>query len=328
MAVEPPIRASRATTAAFPEIPYPSWRDSLATLHRFAQVVGKIRLAASHRRNHWWNVPFHLTGRGITTRPMGDDPIFTIDFDFLDHRLDITTVSGLRHAFPLVGQSVAGFTAELARGLEAVDVDVAIAHPRPFDLPDAARPFAEDTEHAGYDPAAVTRYWRVLSRVNLLLEEFAGRWSGKTSPVHHFWHTFDIAVTRFGAGRVEHPPTTDPVTREAYSREVISFGFWFGDDSFPEPAFYSYTSPEPDGLADEPLQPAGARWAERNGSHIAVLRYDDARTLPEPRTAVLDFYESAYRAGTRRTGWDLARDDCIGGATDPYAWERHGRPVM
>lgn len=307
------------TSEAFPEIPYASWKDTLATLHRFAQLVGKIRLAASPRRNHWWNVPFHLTGRGITTRPMGYDPIFTIDFDFLDHRLDISTVNGLRHAFPLAGQSVASFSAELGRGLDAVGVDVTVKRPRPFDLPDADRPFAEDTEHATYDPAAVTRYWRVLSRVNLLLEEFAGRWSGKTSPVHHFWHTFDIALTRFTDGPVEHPPTTDSVTREAYSREVISFGLWFGDESFPDPAFYSYTAPEPNGLADEPLQPAAAQWAERNGSHLAVLRYDDVRKLPDPRTAVLDFYESAYRAGVSRTGWDLTRHDSIAGATDPHA---------
>ncbi|MHA6796751.1 DUF5996 family protein [Pseudonocardia bannensis] len=316
---------TRPASSAYPEIPYTSWSDTLATLHRFAQVVGKIRLAAGPRRNHWWNVPFHLTGRGITTRPMGEDPIFAIDFDFLDHRLDITAVSGLRHAFPLVGRSVAGFTAELTRGLDAVGVDVAIEHPRPFDLPDAARPFAEDTEHVTYDPAAATRYWRVLSRVNLILEEFAGRWSGKTSPVHHFWHSFDIAVTRFGDGHVEHPPTTDPVTREAYSRELLSFGFWFGDESFPEPAFYSYTVPEPDGLADEPLQPAPARWTERNGSRLAVLRYDDARALPDPRAAVLDFYESAYRAGVRRAGWDLERHDSVGGATDPYAWGPGGQ---
>lgn len=310
---------TQLSTSTFPEIPFASWRDTLATVHRFAQVVGKIRLAASPRRNHWWNVPFHLTGRGITTRPMGGDPIFTIDFDFLDHRLDITTVTGLRHAFPLVGQSVAGFSAEVARGLNALGVDVTIDHPRPFDLPDADRPFAEDTEHDTYDPAAVTRYWRVLSRVNLLLEEFAGRWSGKTSPVHHFWHTFDIAVTRFGDGHVEHPPTTDLVTREAYSRQVISFGFWFGDDAGSEPAFYSYTTPEPAGLADEPLSPATARWTTSGGGHLAVLRYDDVRTLPDPRTAVLDFYDSAYRAGDSRTGWNLARHDSAGGVTDPHA---------
>ncbi len=304
----------------FPDIPFPAWRHTFATLHRFAQIVGKIRLAASPRRNHWWNVPFHVTGRGITTRPMTDGTtIFTIDFDFLDHRGDISALTGERYSFPLAEQSVASFYHQIHRGLATVGADIAIAQSRPFDLPDSDRPFAEDTEHASYDPAAVTRYWRVLSQVNLLLEEFAGNYSGKTSPVHHFWHTFDIAVTRFGDTHVEHSAATDPVTREAYSRDVISFGFWFGDDTFPEPAFYSYTAPEPPGLADEPLQPAAARWIERNGSHLAVLRYDDARTLPEPRAAVLDFYEGAYQAGARRAGWDIARWASVGGITDPQA---------
>ncbi|MCM3687020.1 DUF5996 family protein [Kocuria rosea] len=305
------------TRSALPAIPYGSWRDTLDTVHRFAQVVGKVRLAAAPRRNHWWNVPFHLTGRGITTRPMGRDPIFAVDFDFLDHRLDVSTVTGLRHSFALPGLSVADFHARLTDGLEAVGVAVDVARPHPFGLPDAARPFAADTEHRAYDPAAVTRYWRVLSEVNLLLEEFAAGWSGKTSPVHHFWHTFDIAVTRFADTPVDHPPSTDPVTREAYSRAVVSSGFWFGDDAFPEPAFYSYTFPEPDELADEPLRPDGAAWVARGASHLAVLRYDDVRAREDPRAAVLDFYESAFRAGARRAGWDLDRHASPGGVTDP-----------
>jgi hypothetical protein len=304
----------------WPDIPYAAWSDTLATLHRFAQVVGKVRLAAAPRRNHWWNVPFHVTGRGITTRPTGDVPIFAIDFDFLDHRLDIVTDAGPRYSFALTGCSVADFTAELTHGLRAVGVDVVIDRPYPFDLPDAARPFAEDTEHASYDPAAVTRYWRVLARVNLLLEEFAARWSGKTSPVHHFWHTFDIALTRFADVAVPHPPTTDPVTREAYSREVISFGFWFGDPTFPEPAFYSYTAPEPAGLTDRPLSPTAARWLDRGTGHLAILRYDDARTSPDPRSAVLGFFQSAFDAGAALASWNPSLN-CPSGVTDPQARE-------
>jgi len=194
---------------------------------------------------------------------------------------------------PLIGQSVASFHRTTLEALATLGVKVAITNPRPFDLPDADRRFADDTEHATYDPAWATRYWQVLSQVNLLLEEFAARYAGKVSPVHHFWHTFDIAHTRFSERRVDQPPTADPVTREAYSREVISFGFWFGDDTFPEPAFYSYTAPEPNELAGEPLQPEAARWVPRNGSHLAVLRYDDARAEDQPRARVLDFYESA-----------------------------------
>jgi hypothetical protein len=304
----------------FPPMPLADWRDTKETLHRFCQVVGKLRLAASVRRNHWWNVPFHLTGRGITTRPMGradGNPTFTIDFDFVDHQLRIHTLDGRTESFPLGGQSVASFHRNLFEALDRLGIKASIAIPRPFDLPDADRRFADDTEHAGYDPAWASRYWRVLSQVNLLLEEFAARFSGKVSPVHHFWHTFDIAHTRFSDRQVDQPSTADSVTREAYSREVISFGFWFGDDRFPEPAFYANTAPEPDELASEPLRPAAAWWDPRDGGHLAVLRYDDARAVDDPRASVLAFYESAYHAGARRAGWDVQRLACPGGVTDP-----------
>lgn len=308
---------STAPPEPFPPMPYAEWSATKDTLHRFAQVVGKVRLAASPRRNHWWNVPFHVTGRGITTRPMTTDPRCTVDLDFVDHRLSVHAVTGRTASFPLSGQSVASFHAALHEALAAVGVTVEIAHPQPFDLPDAV-PFAEDTRHASYDPAWATRYWQVLSEVNLLLEEFSGRFSGKVSPVHHFWHTFDIAVTRFSGRVVDHPPHVDPVTREAYSREVVSAGFWFGDPSFPEAAFYSYTAPEPAGLAERPLRPAAASWVPRNGSHLAILRYDDARAEASPRDAVLDFLESSYRAGAELAGWDVDALSCSGGATDPH----------
>jgi hypothetical protein len=304
----------------FPPMPLASWQDTKQTLHRFCQVIGKLRLAASMRRNHWWNVPFHLTGRGITTRPMGQvdgNPIFTIDFDFIDHQLHIHTLDGRAVTVPLQGQSVASFHHQTLQGLAGLGIAVAIAHPYPFDLPDADRPFADDTTHASYDPAWARRYWVVLSQVNLVLEEFAARFSGKVSPVHHFWHTFDIAHTRFADRDVDQPPTADPVTREAYAREVISFGFWFGDDRFAEPAFYAYIAPEPAGLADQPLQPAAAWWDPRDGSHLAVLGYDDARATSDPRASVLGFYESAYQAGARLAGWDIGRLACPGGITDP-----------
>jgi hypothetical protein len=304
----------------FPPMPLAAWRDTKETLHRFCQVVGKIRLAASSRRNHWWNVPFHLTGRGITTRPMGQvdgNPIFTIDFDFIDQQLRVDTVDGGAVAFSLPGQSVASFHRTLVAALATLGIKVSIAIPGPFDLPDADRPFADDTEHASYDPAWVSRYWVVLSQVNLLLEEFAARFSGKVSPVHHFWHTFDIAHTRFSDRQVDQPATAGPVTREAYSREVISFGFWFGDDRFPEPAFYAYAAPEPAGLAKAPLEPAAAWWDRRDGSHLAVLTYADTRATDDPRATVLDFYESAYQAGARLAGWDIQRLASPGGITDP-----------
>lgn len=305
----------------FPAMPLAEWADTKATLHRFAQVVGKIRLAAGIRRNHWWHVPYHLTGRGITTRPMGlvdGNPTFTIDFDFVDHRLVVHVLDGRTVSFPLAGQSVASFYARIFEALRTVGVDVRIARPGPFDLPDAGRPFATDTEHAAYDPFWATRYWQVLSQVNLVLEEFSAGFSGKISPVHHFWHTFDIAATRFAERVVDQPREADSVTREAYSREVISSGFWFGDETMPEPAFYTYAAPEPDGLADEPLQPRSAQWVPQNGSHLAILRYSDARATEEPRGTVLGFYESAYQVAATRAGWDIDRFACPGGVTDPF----------
>src|SRR5258708_10413588 len=242
----------------FPAMPLQDWVETKETLLRFLQVVGKIRLAAAVRRNHWWHVPFHLTGRGLTTRPMGEvdgNPIFAIDFDFIDHQLTTTALDGRSVAFPLVGQSVASFHNRVHAGLDYLGVRVSIDRDYPFDLPDTARPFDQDSEHASYDASAVTRYWQVLSQVALILEEFSSRFSGKISPVHHFWHTFDVAVTRFSDRSIEQPQNVDPVTREAYSREVISSGFWFGDANFGEPALYCYTAPEPDGLAKEPLTP-------------------------------------------------------------------------
>jgi hypothetical protein len=305
----------------FPPMPLTSWQDTKQTLHRFCQVVGKLRLAASARRNHWWNVPFHLTGRGITTRPMGQvdgNPIFTIDFDFVDHQLRMHTLDGRAVTVPLQGQSVSSFYVQTLQALAELGITVAIDNPHPFDLPDADRPFADDTEHASYDPAWASRYWQVLSQVNLVLEEFAARFSGKVSPVHHFWHTFDMAHTRFADRHIDQPPGADLVTREAYSREVTSFGFWFGDDRFVEPAFYAYTAPEPARLAEQPLRPAAAWWMPRDGTHLAILRYDDARADTDPRGSVLDFYESSYQAGARLAGWDVGRLACPGGITDPH----------
>lgn len=305
--VVPPSPAL-ADLGLFPPMPLAAWADTKETLHRFAQIVGKIRLDQAPPRNHWWHIPFHLTGRGTTTRPMGSDPIFAIDFDFVDHRLVVATSTGDRASFSLQGLSVASFYDRLLATLASLQIRFSI-RPVPFDLADST-PFPEDTGHASYDPAWVQRYWLVLSQVAQVLEQFAGRSYAKTSPVHHFWHTFDLAVTRFSDKRVDHPDTVDAVTREAYSHEVISFGFWFGDENVPEPAFYSYTSPEPPGLTDEPLRPAAASWVPNRGAHLALLRYDDARAADDPRGEVLDFLESAYAAGARRAGWDAERLRC------------------
>ncbi len=311
----------------FPALDLAGWRSTKETVHRFTQIVGKIRLEASPRRNHWWNVPFQITGRGITTRPMRDTAtgrMFTIDFDFVAHRLVITTLDGDEVSFPLPDHSVAGFYEAVVSALERLGIRTRPRLPHPFDLPDSDRPFAEDTEHRHYDQHAVTTYWRVLSRVGWELEVFSADWSGKTSDVNHFWHTFDVAVTRFSDRRVESDPatgamsdpSTDPVTREAYSREVISSGFWFGDDNVPEPAFYSYTAPSPDGLTDSSLQPSAAHWIAQGGSNLAVLPYEVVRRSESPHSVIQDFYRSSYRAGADRVHWPADRE-CESGITDP-----------
>ncbi len=304
----------------FPSIPLRSWGDTKETLHRFAQVVGKIRMSASPRRNHWWHVAFHLTGSGVTTRPMGlvdGNPMFAIDLDFVTHQLVVRTIEGRCASFALPGHSVASFYRETLATLEGVGVHAHLPRPRPFDLPDSGRPFEEDTEHATYDADAANRYWRVLSQVGMVLEEFAAGYSGKTSPVHHFWHTFDIALTRFGGRRVDQPREAGPIIREAYSRDVVSFGFWFGDDTVPEPAFYAYVAPEPEGLTEHPLTPSWAKWARSGHGNLALLRYEHVRKEPDPRGAVLSFYESAYRAGAELLGWDAVAMACPNGVTDP-----------
>lgn len=298
-------------------LPYAEWQPTKETIHRYLQIVGKLRLAVSPRRNHWWNVPFHVTASGVTTRPMGRDPVFAIDFDFIDHRLIVATNHGSRSSFSLQGLSVAEFHDALVHAMLAVGADpFPILLSRPFDLPDSDRQFRVDDEHRSYDPSAAATYWRVLADVNILLEEFCGRYSGKTSPVHHFWHTFDIAATRFSDAIVEHGGGVDPVTREAYSREVMSSGLWFGDAETPEPAFYAYTSPEPNGLSEQAL-PEGANWRPRGGEHLAVFPLSAAQRTGDVRTAALEFWEVAYRAGAMLANWDIDRLSCPDGVTDP-----------
>ena len=294
-----------AVSELFPPIPLEAWADTKETLHRFLQIVGKVRLDQAPFRNHWWHVPFHLSGRGLTTRLMGRSGAYAVDFDFIDHRLVVNTVSGRTSSFELPGLSVATFHDSFMDALGSVGVEARIWGV-PFDLSDTT-PFAEDDVHCAYDPFWVRRYWQVLSEVSLVLEEYAGHCNAKTSPVHHFWHTFDIAVTRFSDRLVDQPASADPVTREAYSHEVISAGFWFGDQSFAEPAFYGYTAPEPPGLVEEPLVPEAARWVPSRGAHLAVLTYDDMRATSDPRATALAFLDSAYRAGARRAGWDVQR---------------------
>jgi len=303
--VTAPGRGDGTTTrGGLPALPLEEWEATKDTLHLYAQIVGKVRLACAPPRNHWWHVTLHLDARGVTTGPVRHNgTTFRIDFDFVDHELVVRTEWGETERFPLHdGLSVADFHARLVAVLDGLGLGARI-RAEPFGVP-MTTPFAQDREHASYDRDAVARYWHALLWIGDVFEEFAGWFSGKTSPVHLFWHSFDLAVTRFSGRPAPERAGIDPVTREAYTHEVISFGFWGGDANLRAPAFYSYTAPEPAGLADRPLTPEGAFWSPSNGGHLALLWYEDVRAADRPRETVLDFLESAYQAGAVTAGWD------------------------
>lgn len=290
---------------AFPDIPLEAWRPTKNTLHLYCQIVGKIRLAMHPPINHWWHVPLYVTPRGLSTHTIPfDGGSFEIEFDLLRHKLLITASSGKSEDFALFdGLTVADFYSSVFANLAKLGIEPKI-RATPYEAP-STTPFSEDTENGSYDKEYVERFHQTLVTVDDILNEFRGRFLGKSTPVHMFWHSFDLALTRFSGRRAPVREGAGLVEREAYSHEVISFGFWFGDDRVPAPAFYSYTAPEPAGLAEEPLLPAEAKWAESNGAHLALMMYEDARAADDPTAAVLDFLESAYLAGARRANWEI-----------------------
>jgi hypothetical protein len=289
---------------ALPELHLADWRATKDTLHRYGQIVGKVRMATTAPKNHWWNVPLYVDVRGLTTRRMHHRGVtFQIRLDFVDHEMVVETADGRMASWTLGdGLSVAAFDARLHQALTTLGIDVAILE-EPFGLGDDHTPFAQDTEHAAWDQAAVERYARVLDWSDRTLDEFSGWFAGKSSPVHLFWHSLDLAVTRF-SGRPAPPLDADPVTQEAYREEVISFGFWAGDDTLGDAAYYSYTAPEPDGLRDQPL--SAGDWVEAGSGSLAVLPYETVRTAADPKAMLLGFCQSAYEAGARLAGWDVA----------------------
>lgn len=291
--------------AGYPQIPLEAWRPTKNTLHLYCQIVGKIRLALHPRLNHWWHVSLYVTPRGLSTHTIPyKNGSFEIEFDFCSHVLEIRTSDGRVEDFALYdGLAVADFYRSVFENLAKLGIEAKI-RPIPYEAP-STTPFHEDLENCTYDRVYVQRFHKTLVAVDDILEEFRGRFLGKSTPVHMFWHSFDLALTRFSGKRVPVREGANRVEREAYSHEVISFGFWFGDDNVPAPAFYSYTAPEPAGLADEPLSPAGARWQESNGAHLALLMYEDVRAAENPRAAALKFLESAYQAGAKSAGWDV-----------------------
>ncbi len=290
----------------FPDLPLAEWRKTKDTLHLYCQIVGKIRLAMHPRLNHWWHVPLYVTPRGLSTHAIPYvDGNFEIEFDFNEHKIVVSTSSGRREDFSLYdGLTVADLYSSLFANLAKLGIEPNIK-PIPYEAP-STTPFPDNTEDRSYDKEYVARFHRILVTVDAILNEFRGRYVGKSTPVHMFWHSFDVALTRFSGKRVPARDGANRVEREAYSHEVISFGFWFGDDNVPAPAFYSYTAPEPAGLADEHLHPEAAKWAESNGAHLALLMYDDLRAADDPHSTALAFLESAYQAGAKLAGWDTA----------------------
>ncbi|MCK5390860.1 MAG: hypothetical protein KAJ31_00365 [Deltaproteobacteria bacterium] len=290
--------------SVFPSLPIEEWEETKNTLHLFFQIVGKIRLTLFPKMNHWWHVTLYLSPGGMTTRPIPyQNMIFEIKFDFINHRLIITTSNGQEKSFGLEGISVSDFYKKVDTSLKELGIEVKIRS-TPYDVPFSDVPFESDREHSSYDKEYVNRYWRILVQVNSVFEEFRSRFIGKSTPVHLYWHHADLAVTRYSGKKAPDYEGGTAADKEAYSHEVISFGFWAGDQNVRAPAFYSYTYPEPEGLSEEPLSPKEAFWNTDNGS-MAVLMYDDLRKSDSPRQALLDYLESAYLAGTKRANWKI-----------------------
>jgi Family of unknown function (DUF5996) len=301
-------------TDVWPELKWSDWQQTADTLHMWTQIVGKTRLALSPLQAHWWNVPLYVSARGLNTSamPYGSE-FLEISFDFVSHDLKFFLSTGASLSTPLRAQSVAAFYAEYQRSLAALGVTVNI-HATPVELQHPI-PFAEDEQHASYDPQAAHRFWRVLMRADQIFQQFSSGFVGKVSPVHFFWGSFDLAVTRFSGRPAPPRPNVDAITREAYSHEVISAGFWPGNGGFGEAAFYCYAAPAPKGLEDAAIQPAKAGYNSVLGEFIYL--YEDLRREPSPDEALLAFLESSYEAGANLAQWDrglLERFSPVGSA--------------
>lgn len=295
------------TNMTLPSLPYQEWASTQKTLHLFLQILGKIRLKHMPRKNHWWYITLYPNSKGFTTQSMpfnnGLDQ-FEIQLNVVDHKIEMFSSQGKSYSFPIEdGLSVAQFYEELFRGLNILGLAVKIKS-EPYDLP-PAKDFSAITEYNSCDKEYIERFWKIMLWVDGVFKEFSGRYYGKTSPVHLFWHHMDLAITRFSGKKAQPLPSEKPTSdKEAYSHEVISFGFWAGDPEVTYPAFYSYTYPSPAGLDQEPLAPSAAKWIESGGSPLALLSYDDIRSKDNPREALLSFLESAYQAGAKKAGWN------------------------
>lgn len=307
----------------WPELPYAAWKDTCTTLQLWMQIIGKIRLVQTPWLNHSWHTTLYLTTRGLTTSPISyETRLFQIDFDFIDHVLLIQADDGSKHALPLEAQSVAAFEAAVFAALDNFGIDVTIDG-CPNELPDPIL-FHNDTVHASYDPDYAQRFWRVLLQTDRVFKHFRTGYLGKTSPVHFFWGSFDLAVTRFSGRRAPMHPggiphLSDAVTREAYSHEVSSAGFWPGGGPVDYAAFYSYAYPTPAGFSERPVDPSEAFFHPGAGEFI--LPYDAIRTTSDPDQTLLDFLQTTYEAAAKTGNWDREQLECERGvAGEPRAW--------
>jgi len=315
----------------WPALDYAQWQDTQKTLHRWTQIVGKVRLALSPWLNHGWQVPLYVNARGLGTSAIhAAGGMVEIDFDFVDHRLAVRTSEGPERGFALEPMSVASFYRKVMDALQAAGVPVTI-NAMPNELPDAIR-FPDDELHASYDAQAVHRFWRALVQVDRVFRLFRTSFLGKCSPVHFFWGSFDLAVTRF-SGRAAplhpggFPGLPDPVTREAYSHEVSSAGFWPGNDAYPNPGFFSYAYPTPAGFAQAAVEPREAVWVDALGEWL--LPYDAVRKAADPDAALLAFLTTSYRAAAALAKWDPDLECGIGAQGIPRAVRATGaRPCV
>jgi len=285
----------------WPSLPLDSWKDTRDTLHMWTQIVGKVRLALTPLVNHWWNVPLYVTPRGLTTSliPYGERS-FELRFDVLKHQLVLETSDGAVRALPLAPRSVADFYQEFMSMLRAEDINVKIWH-MPVEIPNPI-PFDQDRVHASYDPKSVEKFWRILVSVDAIFNQFRSRFIGKSSPVHFFWGSFDLAVTRFSGRLAPERPGADKMTREAYSHEVSSVGFWPGASGMSDAVFYSYAAPEPNGFKQASAQPNAAAYNGSLGEFL--LPYEDVRKAESPSASLLQFCQSTYEAAANLGKWD------------------------
>ena len=299
---------TREGIEAWPALPLDGWADTYATLHRWTQIVGKTRVKLSPMENHYWHVALYTTARGLTTSPMPyGDRLLQVDFDFVEHRLVARVSNSETRTLALAPMSVADFHREYLELLHSLGLDVRIHH-RPNEIVDAV-PFSEDLAHSSYDPAAAHDFWRALTQVDRVMKRFRNRFVGKQSPVHFWWGSFDLAGTRF-SGRTAPPHPggipnlPDRITRESYSHECMSAGWWPGTpgSSIPEAAFYAYAYPEPPGFSSASVTPQGAVYDPTFREW--VLPYEVVRRGPDPDTMLLEFLQSTYENAARLGGWD------------------------